>query len=312
MRFATVDDVVACYRLLLLREPDDAGLKNFSQLVASGGYPLEDLVSLFLGSPEFAANQAARQRRAQLIREIPMTGRLAGHRMAVAPNWNNINAEIAATGTYEPHLTQHVCAHVVPNSVFVDIGANVGYYSVLAGLLGAKVWAFEPHVRNVWLLQKNAHINRLQINIVPQALADEERLMIYDPIAGNGAISPLGEGLPPEGQQLLRTTTLDSVLSHEKKVDVIKIDVEGAEGLVMLGAKHVLAKRPLVFSEFSPNGIKAVSGIDPLVYLEMFKDYSLAVISADGTLHPASARDMVEAANRSTKGFVDLMATPST
>ncbi len=310
MLFSSPADVVNCYRLLLLRSPDVEGLKNFSTLIASGEKPLADLVSLFLKSPEFMAHQASRQHRPQQLVEVNLVNAGGKIRMIVAPDWNGINAEIATTHTYEPHVTEQLMRHIKPGTCFVDIGANVGYYSILAADAGAKVWAFEPNARNVWLLSKNARLNDLSIMVMPYALADSARLMIYDPLDGNGAVSNLSEDHPPAaGQEIIRTTTLDDAMGT-LNVDVIKIDVEGAEALVFRGASQILKGRPIIFTEFFPGGIQTVSGSDPTSYLALFVNYNYSIILEGGTIQAVSGNQIVNAANASAKGFVDVMATP--
>jgi FkbM family methyltransferase len=310
MLFSSPNDVINCYRLLLLRSPDDPGLKNFSTLIASGKHPLEDLVALFLKSPEFMAHQARRQNKSQRLSEVDLPGARNNIRMVVAPDWNGINAEIALTRAYEPHITQHLTRHIKSGTGFADIGANIGYFSMIAASMGATVWAFEPNARNLWLLSKNARLNNFPISVMPYALADSERLMIYDPLDGNGAISNLSDAHPPaEGQEIVRTRTLDEAIGASK-IDIIKIDVEGAEALVLKGASQVLKSRPIVFSEFFPGGIQSVSGIDPISYLALFVNYDYSVIREDGTIESMSAPQVLNAANASAKGFVDIMATP--
>jgi len=286
------------------------GLKNFSTLVASGDQPLADLVALFLKSPEFMAHQASRQHLGQQLLQVSLAYFEGKIQMIVAPAWNGINAEIASKRTYEPHVTEHLMRYIKSGTCFVDIGANIGYFSILAAYAGASVWAFEPNARNVWLLSKNAQLNNLQINVMPYALADSARLMIYDPLDGNGSVSNLSDVNPPaEGQEIIRTRTLDEAIGTSK-VDVIKIDVEGAEALVVKGASQILKSRPMVFTEFFPGGIHCVSGVDPISYLALFVNYDYSIIREDGTIQAMSANQILNAANAATKGFIDVMATP--
>jgi FkbM family methyltransferase len=234
---------------------------------------------------------------------------LDGFKMMVFPDWNQICAEIAQHHTYEPHVSKHFSRFVTPNSVVADIGANIGYFSMLAASKGATVYAFEPHGRNLWLLQKNAKLNEFDINILPYALGDAERLVVYSPLSGNGQISELGQAPPVDGQQVLRTTTLDNAM-QSCRPDVIKIDVEGAEALVLAGAPLTLASKPIVFSEFSVGGIKTTSRVEPTEYLSYFKGYRLHLCSRDGTLLEISSEELIAASQRSVTSFVDFVALP--
>ena len=303
---ATEADVVACYRLFLGREPDADGFKNYRTLVASGAHPLDDLVALFLNSSEYQKREADRRRRGERLETVDL-GRF---RMVVAPDWNAVNREVAATRAYEPHVTRQVAARLRPGMAFVDLGANCGYFSLLAASSGARVHAFEPGARNLWLLRRNAALNGFDIDIHPHAVAGREELVAYDPIEGNGAISALGDGFPAEGQQVLRTVTLDGALGG-RRVDAIKMDVEGAEGLVLDGAEAVLAHRPTLFAELAPASLGAVSGTSAASFLERLErmGYRLAIVpknGADPAFGPPAA--LLAQLERGGAGFVDLLA----
>jgi FkbM family methyltransferase len=304
--YATEADVVACYRLFLGREPDVEGFKNFRAMVASGRHPLDDLVALFLRSPEHQRREAARRQRGERLETVA----LERFRMLVAPDWNAVNREIASTRTYEPHVTRQVAARLRPGMTFVDLGANCGYFSLLAASLGARVHAFEPGARNLWLLRRNAALNGFSIDIHPHAVGGREELVAYDPIEGNGMISALGDSLPAEGQQVLRMVTLDGTLGGQS-VDAIKMDVEGAEGLVLDGAEAVLARRPTLFAELAPASLCAVSGTTAVAFLDRLArlGYRLAAIPRDGA-EPVfdSPAALLARLERSGAGFADLLA----
>lgn len=304
---ATSDDVRACYRLFLGREPDSAGERTYLTLVASGQFPAVDLAELFWSSTEAAELRARRARAASRLETVE----LDGFRMTVAPQWNSINAGIARDRVYEPYITEHLRGLINPGTVFVDIGANVGYYALLAATRGAEVHAVEPNSRNLWLLDKNAKDNGVMINIWPYVLADSERLIVYNPLRGNGQVSELSDNFPTEEQEVFRAVTLDGILGGVRP-DVLKIDVEGAEGMVLRGAQKVLDCRPIVISEFSATSIPRVSGMSAEAYLENFvvRDYAFKVFGHDGTLEDVSAEQLEAASVNSEINFVDFMALP--
>jgi FkbM family methyltransferase len=142
------------------------------------------------------------------------------------------------------------------NNVF-DIGANVGYYTLLASkMVGnkGKVYAFEPVIRNLVYLYKHIYINKIEnVNIVPLACSDSVSLKSFK-LAADAACGYLDEGdYNYEGDILksiyVQTITLDNFITETKVVpDIIKIDVEGAELLVLRGAKDTLIKyKPKIF-----------------------------------------------------------------
>jgi FkbM family methyltransferase len=305
---AVKDDIVACYRLILGREPDESGASCFFEWISSGQFPLDDLVEMFVSSPEAQMRQAQRKAAANRLELIE----LDGFRMTVAPDWNSINKGLVQHKDYEPHITVHLRKLLKLGLVFVDIGANIGYYSLFAASRGARVYAFEPNGRNLWLLNKNARDNRFNINIFPYAVADTERLMVYTPLQGNGQISELTDVLPAGDQEILRSVTLDKALDGMQP-DIIKVDVEGAEGLVMAGAQDTLDAQPVVISEFSAYSLPVISHISASDYLNEFvrRKYSLHLCSHDGALTEISAKDLEEASRQSKSNQVDFIAKPA-
>ena len=298
---ATQQDIVACYRIFLNREPDEQGFRAFSKLV-DGGISVQKLAELLRGSTE-ALLVKSQQESGELT-----TVRLPGFSMLILPAWNAISAELSATNNYEPHISSHLKEMVRPGMVFVDIGANIGFYSMLAASKGAEVEAFEPHGRNIWFLKKNAEINKFNINIHPVALADSERLFLYAPIGGNGQIAELTDSVPAEDHQILQARSLDCVLG-QKIPSIVKIDVEGAEGIVMRGAQRSLDAKPVVFSEFSAAAMNA-GPVSAIEYLNMFvlRGYKLSLCRRDGSLKSVDAKQLEQASLDSESSFVDFVA----
>ena len=151
----------------------------------------------------------------------------------------------------------------------VDIGANLGWFTVhLANLVGltGRVDAFEPRADLALLLTRSTAENRLSnVVIHGYALGAEE---------GDGQMIWLREDSNPGGTNLVAATitdpavmaqpvqvrTLDSCIEH--RVDFIKIDVEGAEPLVLSGAQRILAKdRPILLVEINVPNLSRTSNI---------------------------------------------------
>jgi FkbM family methyltransferase len=127
----------------------------------------------------------------------------------------------------------------------VDVGANLGYFSLAAASLGARVVAFEPMSRNARKLSKSIYRNRFEdrITLYQNAVWREGdsmsvRLDETDPSnQGNGRMSAAAR----EGQygiDYVNTVSLSELIHHD--VDVIKIDTEGTEDAVIAGAKGLI------------------------------------------------------------------------
>jgi FkbM family methyltransferase len=206
-----------------------------------------------------------------------------------------IGYNVTFFGTYEPELRALMREYLRPGTVAVDVGANVGWHTLLMARLvrpGGRVLAVEanPSVRE--RLAEHLQANDLSnVTIVPSALGSQPGKLRFlappvDSIgAGDGHVA--GEK-DKDAQHLVETevTTLDALAEREglQRMDFVKIDVEGFEWPVLQGAANALARfRPVVCFEF--NSIYTGRGEgDPEALREYFGklDYELAVITRRG------------------------------
>jgi len=153
-------------------------------------------------------------------------------------------------GSYEREQTALFRQLLAPGDIVGDIGANVGYYTLLAArLLGGRgrIVAFEPEPRNAAFLRRHAAVNR-----AARKLAQVEQAAVG---AANGtarfsAGTGSGTGHLADGGELeVRMVKLDDYLAAEKLAPThLKIDVEGAECDVLCGAMETLRRhRPTIF-----------------------------------------------------------------
>lgn len=146
-------------------------------------------------------------------------------------------------GTWEPHLTAWIRRRLTPGDTFIDVGANIGYYSLLAAhLVGptGRVVAVEPSPHFTHALATAAHANRLDnIRIVHAAASDStDRITFYTPSTANlgntTQIQPsdsTAATFQAEARPLPNLTTT----SELAQARIIKIDAEGAEAAVIRG-----------------------------------------------------------------------------
>jgi FkbM family methyltransferase len=138
---------------------------------------------------------------------------------------------VASLLLHERRASEFLLNLFKPQQVFVDVGANVGGYSVRAGAKGMKVFAFEPNPDIFRLMKRNAEINHVSLDAFQCALGSsngQARLLV------NGATSSISseEGITVEMR------TLDSF--SLPAVDLVKIDVESYELEVLQGARRTL------------------------------------------------------------------------
>jgi FkbM family methyltransferase len=139
-------------------------------------------------------------------------------------------------------------------SVFVDVGANVGYYTLLASkLVGSRglVYAVEPIPSTAAMLRANVKLNGCPNVIVVEkaAWSSRGRLSLRVPGALYGLVSMFREGK----EVVVEAVPLDEVLNGADRIDVVKIDVEGAELEALLGSWEVLKRARALALELSRN-----------------------------------------------------------
>ena len=161
---------------------------------------------------------------------------------------------------------------------FLDIGANIGYYSILASKLmpsGGVIYSVEANPKTLRALRKNIELNSISnVNILPFAAYDNEGAVdILMPIDGtHGSASLRNQGWGEICQFRVPSRRLDRQLSNVKVLDLIKIDIEGAEMQALKGAEALLkAHKPTVIVEIVPSFLKKF-GTEPRNVFEFLLD----------------------------------------
>ncbi|MGW6310562.1 FkbM family methyltransferase [Streptomyces niveus] len=153
-------------------------------------------------------------------------------------------------GVWEPHMTRWLQARLLPSDTFIDVGANIGYYSVLAsGLVGeqGRVVAVEASPDFHQRLLEQVRLNRRgNVRAINGAVADERKKLTFvlASSANMGANSIVPYDGPAESSFAVEAFPLGELLAPEEisTARVIKIDVEGAEGAVVRGMILLLDK----------------------------------------------------------------------
>lgn len=152
-----------------------------------------------------------------------------------------------ANGSFEPEESAYLMDHLSEFDVFVDVGANIGFYSCLARKLGKFVVAIEPLPDNLKFLYNNLLINGWSdTEVFPLGLASQPGLV---PIFGGGTGASLVSGWADSTtayRSQIPVSTLDHLLGNRFGGSrlFVKIDVEGAEYDLLRGASATLARRP--------------------------------------------------------------------
>jgi FkbM family methyltransferase len=172
-----------------------------------------------------------------------------------------IQRNIYFFGYYEPHFASALKQVLRPSDIFVDVGANVGQFSLIAaGAVGesGKVIAIEPEPNNFEQLKKNFQLNLLinskAFNLAAGKQRGEVDLFVRGREGGftNRGVHSLHkheDWLNPQ-KVSAHIELLDTILADEPRVDVIKMDIEGAELGALEGAVHSIKRfDPIIFFE---------------------------------------------------------------
>lgn len=177
--------------------------------------------------------------------QVPiLQGRLRGKRWIVGASDHG-----CWLGSYEYQKQRLFERTVKPRDIVFDIGANVGFYTLLASTLvgsSGHVFAFEPVPSNVFFIKEHLRLNQVtNVTVIEEAVSDSLGVASF----ADGSSRCTGR-LASEGGYQVRTVSLDELVFNGKAPapSCMKIDVEGAEMLVLSGAKSLLREvHPVIF-----------------------------------------------------------------
>ena len=192
------------------------------------------------------------------------SGTLKGYKWTFNSNTNNEYV----LGSYEVEIQTYINKHLKTGAVVYDIGAHHGFYSLICGKLVGEngfIYSFEPHPKNFIILKKNISVNHFQ-NVFPfeYAISKNSAIVEFSDTANSQAntyihSSPLNQ----DSNNKLHIQSISiNTLYVEKSIrlpDFIKIDVEGAEYDVLLGAENVIRlATPVIFLSTHDNHLPGV------------------------------------------------------
>lgn len=196
-----------------------------------------------------------------------------GCKMFINPQDMVVSKKLVFDNAWEPFETEIFKREIKPGDVVVDLGANIGYYTLLAASLvgpGGKVYAFEPEPDNFALLKKNVEANRFPNVVLEQKAVSNQsgklKLYVSDQNKGDHQIYASGER---RSFVEISAVRLDDYFSgYAGTVDIVKMDIQGAEGLALEGMEKLLARFPKLklFTEYCPERLRKC-GTDPRDYL---------------------------------------------
>jgi FkbM family methyltransferase len=246
--------------------------------------------------------------------------KLNGFQLFVMPN-DYIGRSILDSKIFEPHVTSVIRRILKEGDVFLDIGANIGYFTMLASSLvkaNGKVIAFEPNPQNLQLIYSSLIQSHVQnVAVYPYAVSDVAAILRFTTVGSNGGVvTEKSKGT--RHHLLVPAVVLDEILKNELKIDLIKIDIEAHEPSAIKGMEGMISKlRPKIITEFFPWAMQINNLEPPVAYLEQLIafGYGLSVIEPSGNcLGLFSAEQILsywKSLNNET-AHLDLLAQPLT
>jgi FkbM family methyltransferase len=197
-----------------------------------------------------------------------------GHRMALD---DRDSLRLSVARLMEPTLTRFVQEAVKPGDTVLDVGANIGYFTLLFARAvgpGGRVVAIEPDPENVALLTRNVARNGYadRVTVLPRAAWDASgplRLFRSEENRGDHQTYDIGEGRESVTIDALRVDDY-APLAAGPPVALVKMDIQGAEYRALLGMRELLARSRdvVLLTEFWPLGLQR-AGTPPAAYLDL-------------------------------------------
>jgi FkbM family methyltransferase len=191
-------------------------------------------------------------------REPVIVKEIQGSRMYLDMRDKGVSRELALMGIREALFTKTLQGALREGDCVVDIGANIGYYALMAArLVGprGKVYAIEPVPHNMGLLEDSIRLNKYgNIETFPLAMGESDGIAkLY--LSDHPNWSSFYRPRRVTGQIDIQINSVDSFLQGRRPPDVIRMDVEGYEYEILMGMSELLASgRPLrLFIEFHPD-----------------------------------------------------------
>lgn len=244
------------------------------------------------------ANDGERLRRCVLAVRFQVADRLLGRptrvpyasASVVEARRDGFSSERAVYSRLPDHAEMKVWQRVLgPGSTFVDVGANVGLYTLLAAECGADVVAIEPQHAATAQLERNLTLNGVRAHVERVAVADRIDVMAIAGRDGNRKALVVDQAASDGGpDEVVTVTTLDALLGS-RVIAGMKIDVEGAERLVLEGARGLLTRGAvaLIQLEWNDRSLATLGETrEPVAKLLHGFGYTLSRPDASGTLSP--------------------------
>jgi len=184
-----------------------------------------------------------------------------GNKMYLTPGASGVELSLFLYGDSDRTKTRVFSESIGRGMTVLDLGAHIGYYTLIAAkLVGpeGKVFAFEPEPQNFSLLERNVALNGYKnVTLVQKAVSDKTGIAEFylDTESWGHSLSPIGRSKESISVSVI---CIDEFIPEGTAVDVIKINIEGAEGRAVRGMERLLTKgdTKVIMIDFHLEGIE--------------------------------------------------------
>jgi FkbM family methyltransferase len=247
--------VYRTYKVLLGRDPDPGGLKHWASSLATG-LSEEDLLRAFISSAEFRSRFGSSDTFSK-YRDVDLILSAQGHEFRLPAADLSLVPHLLEHRSWEPHITRYLKLNLTSDDIFVDVGANLGFFSVLCAPLVSRVVAFEPVSLSHRYCKANIALNRLtNVDLFQCGLWSEDTTVNIKADPSSLMAASIARDGSTFGVESIRCVSLDSMIASGEasvpSIAIIKMDIEGAELYALKGMSVSLQKlRPKIVMELN-------------------------------------------------------------
>lgn len=311
-------DVVLAYRVLLGRDPETMVLAAFGAEMQRRKMSRKELVQGIMQSDEFKDKY-------DLPRNV-IARDFGGYVVYIRPEDLDIGAVVASGVEYEPHIGKVFRQYAKLGSTVLDVGANVGVFTMLAAsLVGAsgRVIAVEPLDKNLQLIYSALAQNGFKhVEVLPLAAADATGVWAVSTTMRTSNAEVNRIDVAKKHDLFAAVRALDSILEGLDRLDLVKIDIAGNEPVAFAGMQAALQRlQPVVVTQFHPQALERNAKITGEQYAQALFDYAPTVFALSATSgcvqceDPAQVmqawRQVNEAAGADGGLYIDLLVVPT-
>jgi FkbM family methyltransferase len=245
------------------------------------------------------------------IGEVEIKLKYAGKMRLVTSDY--VDRWLFTGADFEPDTVKLIQKYLSKDDNFLDIGANIGYFSLIASQIVGKrgtVYSFEPTPETISRLHKNIRLNNLRnIQVIENAVSNQKGSVTFkipsDKIrnSGRSSMRDIEENF---FEISVDTISIDLMMDSLKKIALIKMDIEGAEGLALDGMKNLIKRdRPVIIMELSDGYLKQM-GYSAEKVLGFLRNQKYKVCEASNRGKEISMEDI------SGKFQCDILCIPET